>query len=863
MTASEPDKASQAIDSALEAARKAGVEIDGSSEHSYLPEERPKVSYSFELDNLVDAPDVGEIEEALASIPGVYARIVHPEKTAWVTAPDRVEPSEIVATIEKFGVQATMTESSLRRRIADLQHPELSAYRRPSRGSAGMSPSARRHHQEELKALEAARDAGFLKNPANQAYRVTPNTDVLYTARNLITPLRLIVALVLSIPIVVVSYFDALQFPGWQWAALVAATPVITWCAWPFHRALLGGFRRGLTALDGASSLAILVAYAWSIVLLVATPAGDIGWNSEPKWLAFEHSTLADGELFLDVACGMTVLLLVGRLWTMRARPSLVEELEKQRVDPAALVKVSSRNRSTGAVTQETMPLAEVNPGDDIFLRTGDVIPVDGSVIGGSAKLDPGVIDAREPMSVKVGTQVWAGSRITSGKIKIRVERTGHGTRTAVIRRWVIDAAAHQNHATFLSTRTASWLIPIAVVVAIVDFIAWVAIFDNYNAAMATALAVLASVAPTALALSPSLAVRLGLEAAARNGIMVRDGGTLRSLDRVDTVIFNRVGTLVEQEMYVETVTAERGEHPDMVLRVAGALSMESDHPLSQALVRAARESRDASKEEKHIPHWIDVSHMETSQDGSFKARIELTVEQPDGEQQLHQVEAMLWRPTNMSKLHGRLASAAASGGTPIVVRWKGKDRGVITLYDPVKADASDAVDRLEEMGLETTMLSRDMYPVSRRFADHLGISTVLAGIAPQDKPGSVRALHTQGATVAMVGDYSVLPTLRAAEVGVLVGTGEKLDIGREATSELSVVVLRDDVTAIPQLIEQARRVCSVIDRNIVYSWAYNLVVMGVAVSGVLHPMAATVLMLGASLFVEARSVSVKKFPRD
>ncbi|MHA2787982.1 heavy metal translocating P-type ATPase [Corynebacterium sp. S7] len=863
MTAPQQDKAAEAIDSAVDAARQAGVDIDETSAYSQQIENRPKVSYSFDLENLPDAPDVGEIESALEALPGVRARLVYPDKKVWVTAPDITDPSEIVRVIEQFGVTATMTETSLRRRIAGLRMPESVAYRRYARGSSGVSPTLRRHQNEEAKALDSARSAGFLKESANQSRRDTQGSDVLYTARTLVTPLRLIVALVFSIPVVLMSYFRDLQFPGWQWVALAAATPVVLWCAWPFHRALVGGVRRGLTALDGASSLAILVSYAWSIALLVATPAGEIGWTSSPKWLAFNHSTLADGELFLDVACGMTVLLLAGRLWTMRARPSFVEEMDKQRVDPATLVKVSKRNRSTGAITQSKVPLAEVNRGDDIALKSGDIIPVDGRVMGGSCTLDPGIVDTQEDTKVKVGAQVYAGAQIISGKIKVRVERTGHRTRLAAIRRWVLEAAEHQNHATFLSTRTASWLIPVAIALAIVDFIAWVALTNNFNAAMATALAVLASVAPTALALSPSLAVRLGLEAAARNGIMVRDGSTLRRLDRVDTVIFNRVGTLVEPGMYVESVTAERGENPDMVLRVAGALSMESDHPVSQALVRAAREARDNASDDTEIPHWIDVSHFESAPDGSYKARIDITTKDDRGETQVHQVEAMLWRPTNLSRLRGRLAAAATSGGTPIVVRWKGKDRGVITLYDPVKDDAGDSIDRLEEMGIETVMLSRDIYPVARRFADHLGISTVLAGIEPNDKPGAVRSVHTQGGCVATVGDKSVISSLRASDVGILVGAGENLDLGRDMRRELSVVVLRDDVSAIPELIEQARRVCSVIDRNIVFSWIYNLSVMVVAVSGVLHPMAATVLMLGASLFVEARSVSVKKFPRD
>lgn len=861
MIDSTSDRVAHSIDSAVEAARAAGIDMSPESPSSINLEERPKTSYTFELDGLPDAPDIGEIELALEKLPGVRARLVQPKKIAWVSAPDITDPSEIVKVIERFGVRATMTDASLRRRIAILRTGSAAATRRHNRGVKSAPGALRRHYADEAKALESARTAGFLNDPANIARREPVDQDVLFTSRDLITRTRLVVAFVLAVPVVLVSYFSELQFPGWQWVALAMSAPVVLWCALPFHRALVGGVRRGLTALDGASSLAILVAFVWSIVLLVATPAGDIGWVSEPKWFAFNHSRLSDGELFLDVACGMTVLLLAGRLWTMRSRTSLLEEMDSRRVDPATMVPVAGRNRSTGVVTEKMLPLAEVNTGDDIELHEGEIVPVDGTVIGGSCRLQPGLVDARESRDIKVGSVVYSGARILKGNIKVRVERTGHRTRTAAIRRWVQDATERQNHATFLSTRTASWLIPAALVLAVVDFAAWVIITQNWNAAMATALAVLASVAPTALALSPALAVRLGIESAARNGIMVRDGSCLRALEKIDTVIFNRVGTLVQPEMHVETVTAERGENPDMVLRVAGALAMESDHPASQALVRAARAARDHDQGGSEIPHWIEVSHYEITPEGNFKARIEITAEE-HGEEVTQQVEAVLWRPNNLSSLRGRLATAATIGGTPIVVRWKGKDRGVITLYDPVKDDAVDAITRLEDMGLETVMLSRDTYPVSRRFADLLGISRVLAGIVHSEKPGAVRALHTQGATIALVGDHSVRHVLRVSDVGILMGAGDNLDIERDVREDLSVVVVRDDVSAIPQLVELARRVCAIIDRNIIYSWIYNVVVMLIAVAGLLHPMAATVLMLGASVFVEARSHSAKRFPQ-
>lgn len=280
-------------------------------------------------------------------------------------------------------------------------------------------------------------------------------------------------------------------------------------------------------------------------------------------------------------------------------------------------------------------------------------------------------------------------------------------------------------------------------------------------------------------------------------------------------------------------------------------------------LVRAAREARDAGAGGEDIPHWIDVAHAEIDADGNFTGLVELPAVSSDGTVTKTQVEAVLWRPRTMSDLGGRLAAAVVSGGTPLIVRWKGKDRGVISLHDAVKGDAQEAVEQLEDMGVETVMLTRDTYPVARRYADRIGVSRVLAGIAPARKPHTVRSLHTQGATVGMVGDSSVLPTLRVADIGILMGDDDETDhIALSGHDGVDIIVLRRDVSAIPQLIAQSRRVCRIIDQNIIFAWGYNAVALLASVAGVLHPMAATVLMLGSSLLIEARSNSARTFRR-
>lgn len=851
-TVSGDETLDRALRQARDAAKAAGVDSSGDGNGSDADfANHPKVSFSFELAGLENAPQITGLENKLNMFPGIQVRIIYSPATAWVTAPEGYDPRILEEFFAQAGISAHLSDTSLRRRAAT--------------GGVLLAPgtaSRRQRTKADLRILNREKLAGRLGVGTTKEDQEDQSAEVLFTARSLLTRSRLLGSLLLSLPVLLLSYVVDWQFPYWQWVALLLATPVVFWGAWPFHRAMIGGIRRGLSALDGASSVAITVAYLWSIVMLLFTEAGAPGWNSRPQWFAFKHDPLATGELFLDVACGITVLLLVGRALSRRSRIGLLEEISANQPSPETEYEVFERHRGRGAAHAVTLPLPEVNVGDDIIVPAGRMIPVDGRIIGGSGRIAPGLIAAdRQPRDVKVTSVVFAGSMVLTGELKIRVARTGHRTQLALIRRWIAQATRRQNHSAYLSTRSASGLIPLALVIALVDFGMWWLITGNVNAAFATSLAVLAGVAPVALALSTALAVRHGIEAVARHGILLRDENTIRRLSMVDTVIFNRVGTLAAGKMRVETVIAERGENPELVLRVAGALAMESDHPVSKALVRAARGARDAGVGGDEIPHWVEVSHAGISEDGQFTGLISLPFTDSAGEPTQRQVEAVLWRPRTMDELRGRLAAAAISGGTPLVVRWKGRDRGVITLHDTVKPDAAAAVDALESMGVSTMMLSRDTYPVARRFADRIGVSAVLAGIAPGRKPQTVRAVHTRGAKVAMVGDNSVTECLRVADVGILAATDGTLEqLRQDDDSAVDVVLLRDDVSAIPQLIGLARRIIRVIDRNITFSWAYNAAVILAAIAGVLHPMAATVLMLGASVLIESQSNQARRF---
>lgn len=853
---------SSAISQAKRAAESAGINTnDISLQDSAEDPSLGRTSFAFELCGLDSATSVGGIEEALEQLGGVKARIVYTSHMAWITANRGVEIQTLVDVFHRYGIEANLTDSSLRRRMA-WSDVEEGRHRRSRRRRRRKLLATQRflHKQaaEEEKQLEHLRKAGFLDGVEHRFVHKEP-TDVLFTARTLITKWRLLVSLILTIPVLLICYLPGWQFNYWQWLLALLSLPVVTYSAYPFHRAFIGGLRRGMSALDGASSMAILLAYVWSVMLMIFTDVGNADYRVDSDLFAIELAGFVNGALFFDVACVMTVFLLFGRIYARKSRASLAMELEQYKPVPNSTITVVKKGRKNGKATEQEVPIQKLNVGDDVIVPAGAVIPVDGVVIGGSATIDAHILGLGQ-ITAKVNGKVYAGCVNGEKALKIRVIATGHRTWLAAVYRWVAISSLNQDHSDALATKTASFLVPTATAIAFIDFSLWALATNNINQAFATALAILGCVAPVSLAVSASVAMRQGIENAARKGALIRDAKIVRKLDRVDTIIFNRVGALSEGEMTVETVTAGRGENPDLVLRVAGVLTLESDHPVSRALVRAARESRDSSSDSS-IPGWIEVSQIEVDELGSFTGIIEIPVQDSDGKVENRSVEAKLWRPRNLSDLQGRLAAAAVSGGTPLVVWWKGKDRGVITLHDDAKPDATRSVDELESMGIETMMLSRDTYPVARRYGDSVGVSHVLAGIQPGQKEQTVRRVHNHGAIVAMVGDDSVDGCFRVATVGIMVGAMNSLPNPSHLEDTAADVVLLDSKTSpIPWLFSGARRMNRLIRYNLLLAWLYNCIAITAACLGLLHPMLATVMMLASSLLIEFRSIWARTF---
>lgn len=792
-----------------------------------------RTSFGMVLYGLDEVTDAADAEEALQSIPGVIATVVYHTGRAWITAPDDVTPDQLIDVLAEIGIDAGLTRSSLRRRATRL---DTRPRRRPAVPAAAQQLAEARARRQEAALREAAGDG-----------------EVLFTARELVTRLRFWVSLVLAVPVIALSLNEAWQFPGWQFLVAALSTVVVLWGAWPFHRAMAGALRRRMSALDGASDVAILLSWGWSMAELTFGAPRHLGFTTAPTWFAFNYDPAAPAELYFDVACGVTVLLLGGRLLTRYNRVRSGALIRKLRIPSDRLVTVVRKSGPSATPVKRRVPIAELNIGEDLLVPPGQVIPVDGSVIGGSSPVDAAIVGGPpEPVEVKVGSRVWAGSVNHGATLKIRVARTGSKTRAATLLRWVRRAIREEDAAHQTAIRAASTLVPVTLGLALVAFGVWWLVTGTPGGAFSVALAMLSCVAPVALAMSTSIVLRLGILTGAGHGLLLRNADTVRTLADVDAVMFNRVGTLTEGEMHVVAVAPAEGENAELVLRVAGALVMESDHPISNAITRACRQARDSGAGGEDVPHWIEVGHAGIAQDGAFTGQIEIPVRAEDGTRETRSVEARLWRPRELTELDERMAVAALAGGAPLVVSWRGRVRGVITVAEDIKPDAVEGVDRLEEMGVTTIMVTRDAYPVARRFADRLGISRVVAGVVPAGKPGAVRAVRTGGEAVVMVGGPDVVESLRVADVGMLMNEADAA--GGLELDAVDVVSLRSRVTGVAEAIGLARQIRRIMDSNIMIAWIYNAAALLLALVGLLHPLMAAVLMVASGLLIEWRS---------
>ncbi|PCE16391.1 carbonate dehydratase [Microbacterium sp. SZ1] len=646
---------------------------------------------------------------------------------------------------------------------------------------------------------------------------------------------RLIVAVALAVPVIAMAMVEALQFPGWQWASLALAVPVVTWAAWPFHRAAVLNARHRTVTMDTLISVGVSAAFLWSLYALVFGTAGMWGMT-HPFRFAIERGD-GLGTIYLEVAAGVTMFLLLGRFLEQRSKRTAGAALR-------ALGELGAKDVSVlrdGA--EERMPLVHLVVGDVFVVRPGEKIATDGIVREGSSAVDASMLTGESvPVEVRAGDAVTGATVNVGGRLAVTATRVGADTQLARMARLVEQAQSGKAEAQRLADRLSSVFVPIVFAIAAVTLVGWLIGGGGVAAAFTAAVAVLIIACPCALGLATPMALLVGTGRGAQLGVLIKGPEVLESTRRVDTVVLDKTGTVTSGRMTLVDVIPADGEDAAQVLRVAAALEDASEHPVAAAIVRGAVErfgdlpavSEFRSIQGRGVAGLVDGVPVTVGRSGVLSgASVSL-----DG------------------PLLDAFEDAERRAHTAVVVAWNGRARGVLVVSDAVKPDAREAIIALRSLGLEPVLLTGDNRRAADAVAAEVGIRAVRAGVLPEQKVAEVEALQQQGKVVAMVGDgVNDAAALAASDLGIAMGTGT--DAAIEA-SDLTLV--RGDLWGTVDAIRLARRTLAIIRGNLFWALAYNVAAIPLAALGLLNPMLAGAAMAFSSVFVVLNSLRLRRF---
>jgi len=604
----------------------------------------------------------------------------------------------------------------------------------------------------------------------------------------------------------------------WRLALFAVATLVQFGIGWPFLREAARRARRGSANMDTLIAVGTLAAYGYSVAQLV----------------------IGGMELYFETAILLIAFLTLGRYFEARARGRAGQAIR-------ALLELGAKQARVLRDGAEVMvPVEQVTVGDLLRIRPGEKVPVDGEVLAGASAVDESMLTGESvPVDKAPGDRVAGATVNASGVLTVRATAVGADTALAQIVRLVEQAQAGKGQLQRLADRISAVFVPVVMAVAALTFTGWALLGDDPVEGLVAAVAVLIIACPCALGLATPTAIMVGTGRGAELGVLIKSVEVLERTRRITTVVFDKTGTLTRGQMALTDMVPAEGVDRAELLRRAGTVEADSEHPIGAAIAAAARQQGELPAAHRFQAVAGQGVHAEVA---TSNGPVTVWV----GQRKLA-ADAGLLVPQALEVAAERLEQ---EGKTAVLVGWQGEVGGVLAVADTLKDGAADLVRHLHDMGLEVAMLTGDNQATTQAIAAQVGIDRVLAEVLPADKAGEIARLQAESKVVAMVGDgVNDAPALVQADLGIAIGSGT--DVAIQASD---LTLLRGDLEGVATAIALSRRTYRTIVQNLCWAFGYNTAAIPLAAAGLLSPVVAGAAMAFSSVSVVANSLRLRRF---
>ena len=603
---------------------------------------------------------------------------------------------------------------------------------------------------------------------------------------------------------------------AWDLALFLVSTPIVWIAGWSIHRGAYNSLKQRSINMDVLISTGVLAGWGFGVVS------------------TFFQGTGVEGYGYLEIAIGILAFVLLGKF---------IEETIRRK-SAAAIRKLLELQPTIARVlkngSEVEVPLDEVQVGDVLIVKPGEKVPTDGVVISGYSSVDEKIITGESiPVEKKAGSEVIGATINKTGLLKVKATRVGEDTALMQIVHLVEEAQASSAPVQKLADRVVGYFVPAVFTVAGIAFVFWL-FTAGFSSAFLVLLAILLIACPCALGIATPTAILAGVGKGAEYGVLLRGGEYVENVRKLQTIVLDKTGTLTKGEPSVTDILKFGGHSENEVLELAAVAEKGSEHPLAEAVLKAATNA------------GLDVSEAESFEaipghgvKATFRGHVILFGNRKLMKDNKVKVKALI---------ESKLARLEEQGKTAMLLALDGEIAGIIAVMDTPKDSAAEAIKKFKDMGLEVAMLTGDNERTAKAIANQLGIDRVIANVLPWEKVDVIKRLQNQGKVVAMVGDgVNDAPALAQANVGIAIGSGT--DIAKETGG---IVLIKDDLRDVARGITLSKATMKKIKQNLFWAFIYNTVSIPIAAVGLLTPIIAAGAMAFSSLFVVSNSATLK-----